>query len=55
MESRIEPAYLFEATFAESHVAARYVLRFCIGDQNMDRVARCLTDALSDRPIVGMC
>src|SRR6266550_5488679 len=50
-ESGIEAAHGFKRILPESRVTARYVLRFRVGDKDVNRTARSPGDALCDHPV----
>ena len=52
-ELRIESSDLPETSGAKRHVAARDVLGLPIRDEHVQRAARCVRDALCDRPVAG--
>src|SRR5215471_454719 len=52
-ELRIEPANGTQTGSPDRHVAARNVLRFLVGEENMHGATGRIGDALGDRPIAG--
>src|SRR5579871_1940638 len=51
----IESADRLQARAAEGHVAARYVLGFAIGEEDVHRAARRVVETFGDRAEAGWC